>query len=104
MDKWEEIRFRLIKGGHADRVKFLDGLVRIVPPSAVVRIQQNDKSVLNELVLPEWLDWDTLYVWAQRVSQKKGRVCIFCGDSSENGVDFKEKWVCEGCFLKLKNL
>lgn len=104
MDELEEIKLKWVRAGHSDRVKFLEGLSKIVPPSAVLRIQQNDKSVLTELVLPNWLDWDVLFVWAQRQSIVKGRPCILCSQYYENGVDFKEKWICEHCFLKLKQL
>ncbi|MEM4256984.1 MAG: hypothetical protein QXZ13_02845 [Candidatus Diapherotrites archaeon] len=104
MDKWEEIKFRLVKEGRSDRVKFLEGLNKIIPPSAVLKIRQNDKSVLQEIVLPSWLDWDTLFVWAQRQSVVKGMLCIFCAQASDVGVNFKEKWICEQCFLKLKEI
>ncbi len=105
MDLWEQRLFEMIKRGQKDRIKYLNDLHKSIIPSHVRRIQQNDKTVLKELVLPPWLNWDLLYEWSQqRRIMENARECILCNELSEHGMEFKEKFICENCFLKLKNL
>ena len=105
MDPWEQKMVDFIRHGHKDRVEYLKTLDKAILPSQLKRIQQNDKSIAEDLVLPEWMEWDLLYEWAQRQKTgEKGRTCILCDQEMENGMDFNEKFVCENCFLKIKNM
>lgn len=101
---WEAKKLDMVRRGQKERVEFLEKLNRQIVPSQVLRIQQNDKSVLKDLVLPAWLDWDTLYMWSLQMKVKDGRPCILCSQFSQNGFDFKEKFICEACFLKIKSM
>lgn len=91
--------------GMVDRLKWMKNIHRVIIPQYVKRIQSNDKTVLNELVLPNWVNWNLLYDWAMNRPHMDGhRLCILCGEPAELGVDFNEKYICEHCFIKLKNL
>ena len=90
--------------GDQEKVRWLKNLDKAFLPSVVERIQQNDKSVLKETVVPKWVTWDFLYEWAMSKKVSRGTRCILCNELSESGINFKEKFICEGCFLKLKNL
>lgn len=91
--------------GAIDRVKFLENLDKIMLSSYVRRIQQNDKTVLREIVLPKWVSWELLREWAagKKPKEKKGQICILCNEMHENGITFKEKFICEQCFIQLKH-
>lgn len=104
MEDFEARKLEMIRRGQRDRVAFLENLRKQIPPSQVLRIQQNDKSVLKDLVMPKWMDWDTLFLWSNQYEVKAGRPCILCNAQSEHGIDFREKWICEACFLKLKDI
>jgi hypothetical protein len=101
---WEAKKLDMIRRGQKERVEFLEKLNKQLVPSQIIRIQQNDKTVLNEIVLPAWLDWETLYIWSLQTKIKEGRPCILCSQFSKNGMDFMDKFICESCFLKIKNM
>lgn len=94
-----------MRKGDTDKVKWLKKLDKVILPSHVKRIIQNDKTVLMEMVIPRWVDWPLLTDWAKG---KKGNVgeplCILCNNASKNGITYLEKHICESCFLKLKHL
>ena len=95
---------QFLQKGLIDRVKYLDNLGKVLQPSVVKRIQQNDKTVLQEVVVPEWMEWELLYDWArQQQVDGEGRKCVFCAQGSEVGMEFKDKWVCDECFQRLKD-
>src|SRR3989338_9817545 len=104
MDSWEQKKMDFIRRGQKDRIEFFESLAKGMLPSQIKRIQQNDKGVLKEIVLPEWLKWDTLFEWSNtlRVTER-GVPCILCGNETKNWIEFKEKYICEDCFLKIKN-
>ncbi len=88
-----------------ERIKFMENLGRNVLPQQVKRIQQNDKMVMKDLVLPGWLDWDLLYEWSMRRKViDNPRECILCNEKAELGVDFNMKFLCEACFFKIKGM
>ena len=89
--------FRLVISG-------IENIEKFVLPSQVKKIQQNDKTVLKELVLPAWVNWELLYDWASTKKTGSGKTCILCNLDAGNGVFFLEKYICESCFLKLKNI
>lgn len=100
----EKQKIEWMRKGALDRVKFLESMDKTILPSQMKRIQQNDKTVLIEMVLPKWVKWDLLREWAKNAKVKgKGRRCILCAETSASGIDFNEKFICEHCFLKLKH-
>src|SRR3989344_3242761 len=104
MDLWEQRRLEFVKRGQNDRIKFLENLTNTILPVQLKRIQQNDKTVLKELVLPNWVEWELLHEWSNRHrALENARECILCNEQQEAGMDFKEKFICENCFLRLKN-
>ncbi len=105
MTKFEEKMLEFLRKGDEEKVKWMRSLNKTVLPSQLRRIQQNDKTVLFEMVLPKWADWSLLYDWGQsRNSPTKGKICILCNLAAENGINYLEKHICESCFLKLKNM
>lgn len=105
MDKFEARMIELTRRGDIEKVRWMKNIDKIILPTQIKRIQQNDKTVLRELVLPKWVSWDFLYEWANSKKPKEeGRLCILCNSSNEVGIDFLDKYICENCFLKLKNL
>jgi len=93
-----------VRRGEGSRVHFFESELRKrVLPMQLKRIQQNDKTVLKELVLPQWLDWDLLYEWSIRESHPaKGAECILCNARAERGMDFNGKFICDECFFRLR--
>ena len=103
-EMFEQKLLELSRRGDSEKSTYLKNLDNTVLPSFVKRIQQNDRSVLKEMVVPGWVPWDLLRDWADSKGERKGRRCILCDGFSEIGVDFKNKYICEYCFLKIKNL
>jgi hypothetical protein len=98
----EKLKYEFMRKGDVEKARYLETLERKLTPSQIIAIQQNDKSVLRELVLPSWVSWDLLREWAREKQVGTGRRCILCSELSESGIDFNEKFICEQCFLKLK--
>ena len=103
-DSLEQKRLEFIRRGDKDKANWLKNMHKIILPSQIKKIQQNNKSVLREMVLPKWVSWHLLRKWAQNKKVAEGRRCIFCDSFEQVGIDFKEKFVCDSCFLKLKSL
>lgn len=102
---FEDKVIELTRKGAMDKVSFLKGLRKKVMPSQLKKIHENNKSVMQELFLPKWVSWELLFDWASDFKEQgNGRECVLCGNKSELGMDFNEKFVCESCFLKIKNL
>ncbi len=102
MDDWEKRMIEWTRRGNLEKVKFLQNLNKIVLPSMKSRIQQNDKSVLHEMVLPSWVSWELLYEWAMRGKENTGKKsCIFCS-KPELGIAFKGKHICYDCLNEFK--
>jgi len=94
----------LIRRGDQEKVAWIKKMNRIILPSQLERIQQNDKTVLREMVVPKWVTWGFLREWAENKKIAEGRICIFCHNHEPVGIDFKEKFICDSCFLKIKTL
>ena len=95
----------LTRKGDRQKVNLLKSLRKKVMPSQLKRIHNGDKGVLQELFLPKWVSWDLLVDWASDFKERQqGRECVLCGNRSELGMDFQQKFICEGCFVKIKNL
>lgn len=88
--------------GDLQKANILKGLSSRIRPSQLARIKDNDKGVLHELFLPKWLSWDILYSWALEEASGKN-ACVICGTASEQGIRFKEKFLCADCLYQLKN-
>lgn len=101
----EKLKIDYMRKGALDRVKFLESMDKNILPSQLKRIQQNDKTVLKEMVLPKWVKWELLQEWANntKVSERNGEMCILCNEKSSTGIDFNEKFICEHCFIRLKH-
>ncbi|MFH1391653.1 MAG: hypothetical protein ABIH20_05055 [Candidatus Diapherotrites archaeon] len=105
MDTWEQKMVEFLRHGQKERVDYFEKLRKSIFPTQLKRIQQNDKTVLKEMVLPKWMNWELLYEWANRHRVLDNpRNCILCNEENDAGIDFKEKFICDYCFLKLKNL
>jgi hypothetical protein len=104
-DFLEQTITELTRKGDMEKVKMLKTLHRRVMPSQAERIRKNDKTVLREFMLPKWIAWELLRAWADsKQPDQKGKICILCNSRSETGMDFNERFICENCFLKVKNL
>jgi hypothetical protein len=101
----EEKILDLTRKGDMEKVKFLRGLRQRVMPSQLKKIHRGEKSIMRELFLPKWVSWELLFDWASDFKEPgNGRECVLCGNRSELGIDLNEKFICEGCFVKIKNL
>lgn len=102
---FEQTVTEFTRKGALDKVRFLKNLHKKIMPSQFERIQRNDKSVLAELFMPKWMSWELLRAWADGFSMpEKGKQCILCNAKSENGIDFNDRFICEGCFVRIKQL
>jgi len=102
---FEQTIIDLTRKGALDKVKLLKSFHKRIMPSQFERIQKNDKSVLKELFMPKWVSWELLRAWADNFElEGKGKTCILCSQKNENGIDFQEKFICEPCFVRLKQL
>jgi hypothetical protein len=104
LTQFEEKMVEFLRRGDEAKVKWMRSLDKTVLPSQVKRIQQNDKTVLFEMVLPQWVDWSLLQDWANNKKSHSGDICILCSTASEHGITYLEKHICESCFLKLKHM
>jgi hypothetical protein len=100
---FEEKLFDLKRKGDLQKAKWLESISRHITESQRKRIQANDKSVLQEIVLPKWVSWDLLFEWANSNKKEKGRRCALCNELDEVGLDYMEKFICQKCFLTIKN-
>lgn len=102
---FEQTVINFTRKGAEDKVRLLKNLHKKVLPSQLKRIQKNDKSVLKEMFMPKWVSWELLRAWADNFKMPgKGKVCILCDEKKENGIDFNERFICENCFVRLKQL
>ncbi|MFH1256709.1 MAG: hypothetical protein V1494_05470 [Candidatus Diapherotrites archaeon] len=104
VSRFDQKLVELTRRGDSGKAKWLKNIGKSILPSQAARIRQNDKTVLKELVLPKWVDWDLLFEWAMDKKDAKGRQCILCNGFEEAGIDFQEKYICSKCFFALKNL
>ena len=100
----EERLHEWMRHGDMEKVHWVENVNKKLMPSVLQRIKNNDKTVLREVVVPKWLDWELLREIVDRKPAKDrgGRHCILCDMMHENGIQFNEKFLCEDCFLKLK--
>lgn len=104
MSLFEEKLLDLKRKGAADKFKWMENIDKAILPSQKKRIQQNDKTVLQELILPSWVSWELLYDWAVHAKEKDDKkVCVLCHEFNE-GINFKGKHVCWACFTEMKSV
>ncbi len=101
---FEEKLIEMTRRGEQKKVEYLKNLNNVILPSFVKRIREDDKTVLKEIVVPEWVSWDLLREWALNKEKPAGRKCILCSELDETGINFKNEFVCRDCFLALKNM
>ncbi len=94
----------LLRKKDLEKARWLENINKYVLPSHVKRILRKDKSVLQELVLPKWVTWELLYDWACTQKKEEGKLCVLCDEWHEVGIEFNGKFICEYCFLRIKNL
>lgn len=100
---YDEALRELQRKGALEKVKALKSLGKTIMPSLKKRIQENDKTVLNELFLPKWINWNLLYSWAIKDLDAGEKRCALCGNASRNGTDFRQKFICEACLIEIKS-
>ncbi len=95
MDEFESMILKMQRTGEIDRAKWLENIDKKIPGLFKQKIIDNDKSVLRELILPSWLTWDTLRLWAMRDMETSA--CIFCQQQKDEGTMFKGHFICTEC-------
>lgn len=100
---YDETLAEFRRRGDTEKAKWLEDIERHIQLPQRQRIQQNDKTVLKEIVLPKWLKWEVLYSWAMKDISFGGRRCALCNEESVNYIDFRSKAICERCFMDLKS-
>lgn len=94
-----------MRRGDMEKAKILQSLSKRIMPTQIQRILKNDKSVLQEMVLPGWLSWSLLKEWAEeRAEQENGKVCALCSNIKDIGIKFNDKFICEKCYKDLKGI
>ncbi|MBU0636226.1 hypothetical protein KKE06_04335 [Candidatus Micrarchaeota archaeon] len=95
----------MVRKGAMEKVRWLENLSKMILPSMRKRIQMNDKTVLQELVIPNWVKWELLHEWAnEKATEGKGQLCVLCSGIKEAGIRYNNRFVCEPCFKSIKNL
>jgi len=103
-EMFEEKVLELNRRGEQKKAEYLKNLDNVILSSFIQRIQKDDKTVLKEIVVPDWVSWNLLRDWALSKEKPTGRKCALCTNFNETGVDFKNKFVCRECFFALKNM
>jgi hypothetical protein len=102
MGKLDEIILQWHRIGQKDRARWLETIDIRIPNSFKERIKQNDKKVLQELILPTWLEWDILRTWA--LEGDDSATCNICGSVTEKFTNVKNATVCGDCIREIKNV
>lgn len=94
-----------LRRGDIEKAKILQTLDKRVMGSQIQRILRNDKTVLKEMVLPSWLNWELLKAWAeQSTAAQAGSLCALCSSLKETGISFHDKFICEQCYREMKTI
>ncbi len=99
--KFEQIIESLLRKGLVAQVDYLRKLDKLIVPTHKKLIQEGNKAVLKELVLPKWLSWETLEAWANKDKEEQGR-CLFCDKQAQ--YSFKSQNICKKCIETIKKL
>jgi hypothetical protein len=103
-NSFEEKILELKRRGEINKAKWMENISKYVMESHKKRIQSNDKTVMQELVVPSWVSWELLREWATSSLSPGKKRCIICLEEEALGVEFKDKFLCYECFLGIKNL
>ncbi|GEM_PF-813192 len=94
-----------LRRGDIGKAKVLQSLGKRIMPTQIQRIRKNDKSVLQEIVLPRWLSWELLKLWAdESTAEETGKLCALCSNFKETGIKFRGKFICEACYREVKGI
>ena len=100
MSKLEDMIMKYHRIGAIDRAKWLETIDQKIPKSFKERIKKDDKTVLRELILPNWVDWDLLRTWA--LEEEEEQTCDICGGKTKDYIIFRGKTICRYCLNDLK--
>ena len=99
--KFEQIINNYLRKGLVGRADYLRKLDSLILPIHKKMIQENDRSVLRELILPKWMEWDVLVAWANKDIEEHSR-CLFCNRPAE--YEYKGQNICSKCISALKKI
>ncbi len=88
--------------GNLDKARWLETIDKRIPLSFKKRIIENDKTVLRELILPNWLTWEFLRDWAMDDAQQV--ICSACGERVTEFVHYKQINLCRECLESLTKM
>lgn len=92
----------LTRRGETKKVKWFRNLENTILPSQIDRLLKDDKSVWNDLVVPEWCSYSMLREWA--ASKRKGdteKICRLCDKLKDEGKTIESRFVCNECAQKI---
>ncbi len=98
----EEMILKLQRTGQLDKSRWLETMDQRIPPSFKKRIVENDKTVLRELIMPNWVTWEFLREWA--LDDVKRLNCSACGKVTDDFTNFKQVSLCSECLETLKQM
>jgi len=98
----EEMILKCQRSGALDKARWLQTIDQKVPPSFKKRIQDNDKSIYRELILPTWVTWDFLRDWA--LDDAEQVKCSACGQVTEGFTNYKSITLCTECLENLRKM
>ncbi|MDO8537510.1 MAG: sigma factor G inhibitor Gin [archaeon] len=102
---FEEQHLEYKRRGAKDKWQWMEKMDLKILPSQKKRIQVNDKTVWKELIIPPWVTWELLFSWATKETfNQTGKECIICNNANELGVKIENKFICQNCFVKLKQM
>ena len=93
-----------LRKGDRQKVKWMQNIGKIIMPSQTQKIINDDKTVMRELFVPKWVDWELLRDWALGRPRAKASMCILCNNHHDLGLVFNGKFVCQDCFMKIKGM
>lgn len=102
---FEEQYLEYRRRGAKEKYSWMENIDLKILPSQKKRIQANDKTVLKELIIPQWVNWELLFSWATKETfNQTGKECIICNNTNELGIKIENKFICQNCFVKLKQM
>lgn len=100
--KLEDLILKYQRSGAHDKANWLSTIERRIPPSFKGRIIKNDKTVLRELILPNWVTWDLLRDWS--LEDEDQAKCTICSDIKAEFINYKNATICNDCLSEVKKI
>ncbi|MBI5553550.1 MAG: hypothetical protein HY917_02305 [Candidatus Diapherotrites archaeon] len=100
---FEELMTDYVRRGEREKANYFLSLEKSMLPSHLKRVESGDRSVLKETVVPKWVSWEMLQEWVKYKKSAGGKRCALCELTAENGIEFMNKFLCDNCFLSIKN-